>query len=183
MSNDAVKNELEELLKSCGFKEDDKFDFSDYQKTVKKDYDGTPIIGEPVKVSRRGRPRKFKEPVQKTGKKDGRGRPQNKTINFHSIDTKEKKLAILMYVVVEKFSQEFVDYMFENKLFEIVYLPTDGYSSCDRIRLYVGKINSDADGRDKAKGRFNHYERKGVFPMKDLLLCLVQFHDQWSLTK
>ena len=182
--NEAVKNELEELLKSCGFKEDDAFDFSEYSAPVlKKDYDGTPIVGQVVVKARRGRPRSANKTEKKEGKKDGRGRPQNKTITLANFDTKEKKFAIVAYLLAEKYSEEFINYMYDNKMMETIYIPSDGFSDCERIRLYIGTINEKADGRDKAKGRYNMYERKGVFPLKDTYECLQQFHIEWELNK
>lgn len=168
--------EIEKLLADCGVDDSD----VDFSPTIyAKDYDGTPIAGAPIK---RTKTPKY-APKSAGEKKDGRGRPQNRTITVSKIDTPEKKLGLVIGASIEKYGQDFINYMYGNNLIEHVFIATDGLSDCSRVRFYLGVNNKNDDHRDKAKGRTNVYERKGVFPIKEFFEVLDNFYYSWDLKK
>jgi len=170
-----IDSEINSLLESIGFDSDNNYDFEDSKSVNKlsdleKDYDGTPIIGK--EVARKTRKRTEKSIVVKKEKKDGRGRPQNKTFDCTAYTNIQTKLGIILGVVIKKFSKEVIEKLQTQGLLEILIIPNDDYSSCDRVRMYVGKTNENAHKRDKCKGRANCYERKGVFPIVDFVYAV-----------
>lgn len=164
-----LDSEIEALLAGIGYdpEEDNVDDSPTLKRTsaeLESDFDGTPIIGTEKK----------QKPVKNTTKKEvkvsnGRGRPQDKTVNFSHITDVNQKLGILVGAISKKFGYETIALLQHQNLMEIVLLDNDGHSSCQRIRIYVGQIDKNARGRDKCKGRFNCYERKGVYPLVELV--------------
>ena len=177
-----LEAEIAALLADC---DGDDPDMSDYNPLAfkkelefEKDYDGTPIAGKAKK------PRKRQNySVPNPEKKSGRGRPQDRSLTVADIPDETTKIATLLLFVVEKYSQEFLSYMYSSKKLEHIFIPDDGCSACRRVRFYVGIANINADGRDKAKGRANLYERRGVFPIKEFIEVLNSFHYEWELAK
>lgn len=154
--------EIESLLASIG---EDNIDNSPTLKpsNLDTDYDGTPIIGKEKKAKKVVTLKPTKE------KKDGRGRPQNKTVSFNEYENASKKLGVIFGVLYQKFGQDKITLLQHQQKIEVVLIDNDGYSKCERIRIYVGTADKNAHGRDKCKGRANVYERKGVFPIVDLI--------------
>jgi len=156
--------EIDRLLSSMGTSEAD----CDSSPTIKPanldtDYDGTPIIGTEKKKTT---PKAMKELKEK---KSGRGRPQDKTFTCAEYSDVKVKLGIILSVLYKQFGQENITFLQSKNLFEIVILDSDGYSKSSRVRFYIGCADKNAHGRDKCKGRVNVYERKGVFPIVDLV--------------
>lgn len=171
-----LEAEIAALLADC---DGDEPDMADYNpKAFKKDFDGTPIAG----TSKKARPRQIYS-VPNPNKVGGRGRKQDRSFTVANFETETTKLATLLLFAVEKYSQEFVNYMYESKQIEHVFIPNDGNSKCRRVRFYIGLVNIASDGRDKAKGRANMYERRGVFPIKEFLEILNAFHHNWIMMK
>lgn len=172
MKNDFtdLDSEIAALLDGIGYDPSTDIDDSTTIKrnpvNLESDFDGTPIIGT-VKKGKEQKPQKeIKE--KEVVKSAGRGRPQNKTINFDQYSTVHQKLGVLFGALYSKYGQETITLLQHQKLIEIVILDNDGESACERIRMYVGQIDPKAHGRDKCKGRHNVYERKGVFPIIEL---------------
>lgn len=153
--------EIDSLLASIGDDIDDSPTIN--RQNLDTDYDGTPIIGKLKKTKAPVEVKKIKE------KKDGRGRPQDKTVGFAEYETAKKKLGIIFAVLYKKFGQENISVLQSQHRIEVVLLDSDGYGKCERIRIYVGVADKNTHGRDKCKGRANIYERKGVFPMVELI--------------
>lgn len=178
MSNSSadIDFEINSLLESIGFSSNANYDIQDSKPAkeihLERDFDGTPIIGK--EVARKKSRRIVKVNTAPKEKKDGRGRPQNKTFNCESYKDINSKLGIILGSVYKKFSTEVIETLQSQHLLEIVIIPNDGYSSCDRIRMYVGKIDESSNKRDKCKGRVNCYERKGVFPIVDFVYAISQ---------
>lgn len=162
--------EIESLLAGIGYNPDE--DNVDDSPTLKRssteldsDFDGTPIIG----TEKKGK-KTQKNIVAKEAKvSNGRGRPQNKTITVSHFTDINTKLGVLLGALYKKFGVETITLLQHQKLMEIVILDNDGYSSCQRVRIYLGEIDKNAHGRDKCKGRYNIYERKGVFHLVELI--------------
>lgn len=165
--------EIESLLAGIGYnpEEDNVDDSTTLNRTsaeLASDFDGTPIIGTEKKTKKILKPTVAKE----VKVSNGRGRPQDKTIDFSHYTDVNMKLGILFGALYKKFGQETITLLQHQNLLEIVILDNDGDSSCQRVRIYVGEINKTAHGRDKCKGRFNCYERKGVYPLVELIAAV-----------
>jgi len=157
--------EIESLLASIGDRDiDDSPSINPV--LLDADYDGTPIIG---KIKKTKAPVVMKPTKEK---KDGRGRPQDKTVGFAEYENPQKKLGLIFGVLYQKFGQENITTLQHQNRIEIVLIDNDGHSKCQRIRLYIGVPDKNAHGRDKCKGRSNVYERKGVFPMVELITAI-----------
>lgn len=173
---DKIDSEIEELMKGTDFNLSEDYDSEPVLRkaataltSLDKDFDGTPIVGTKAKSS----PRKVVELKQKKEKKHPNlGRPQNKTITVSNYKTPEEKLGLIFSVIYAQFTQEQIKRLFDEKKLELVLIDNDGYSICKRIRFYVGLPKADAHTRDIAKGRYNAYERKGSFPIAELLIYL-----------
>lgn len=172
--------EIESLLAGIGYNPDE--DNVDDSPTLKRtpaeldsDFDGTPIIGT-EKKQKKG----TKNVVVKEAKvSNGRGRPQDKTVSFSHFTDVNQKIGIIFGALYKKFGIENITLLQHQKLIEIVILDNDGNSSCQRIRFYVGEADINAHGRDKCKGRFNCYERKGVFPLVELISAVSSTIDKF----
>lgn len=162
--------EISALLDGLNFDPNEDIDDSPTLKrtsaNLDTDYDGTPIIGTEKKS--KNKPIKPKASV-----KSGKGRPKNRTIDVSNYTDRNKKLAFIYSAIVAKFSEQTISLLqYKNRL-EILFIENDGHSSCDRIRFYIGEADKNAHGRDKCKGRKNVYERKGDFPIVDLILSIA----------
>lgn len=172
--------EIESLLAGIGY--DPETDNVDDSITLKRtstelasDFDGTPIIGTEKKSKKIPKPTVMKEVKMS----NGRGRPQDKTIDFSHYPDVNIKLGILFGALYKKFGAETVTLLQHQNLMEVVILDKDCDSSCQRVRIYVGEINKLAHGRDKCKGRFNCYERKGVYPLVELIAAVSSTIDKF----
>jgi len=168
-----LDSEIEALLAGIGYTPDE--DNVDDSPTLKRtsaeldsDFDGTPIIGTEKKQKKGIKNVVVKEPKVS----NGRGRPQDKTIDVSHYTDVNQKMGIIFGALSKKFGYETIALLQNQQLFEIVLLDNDGQSSCQRIRIYVGQIDKTAHGRDKCKGRSNCYERKGVYPIVELVLAV-----------